>query len=403
MLDRNNMNVAQIVGLYLPLTQTFIYEYLRKVKRFRSEVFTEEIHNLDLFPLGSINLVKRTGAEKVIDKILKPFAGHQILHDLKYLNLFGKKKIGLIHAHFGWNAVRMLTIKGKMDIRLVTTFYGADMSVLPNQAYYKVAYQELFETGDLFLVEGNNMQNDLARLGCPREKIRIQHIGIDLDKFNSKTRTSVNEDETTIILMCSSFVEKKGIEIGIQAFERALDYFKNIELHIIGDGILRKKLEDLIKDLRIDGKVKLFGYQNHEFYRAELNKAQIFMAPSFTASDGDSEGGAPTVLIEAQASGLPILSTYHADIPEVVLDGTSGFLVPEKDIDALAEKLLLLLEHPELRRKMGLAGREHVEKNYNIFHEAGKLEQVYCELLEAPSVNMVEEDSLEKLGGKNWI
>jgi|SRR3990170_917768 len=372
--------VAQIIGLYLPLTETFIYEYLINMRRFRPEVFTEKIENLDLFPLESVNLVRKSGIlERAVDKIAQPLIGYKILNDSKYLKLFRKKKIGLVHVHFGWYAPSMVTIAERLNIPLITTFYGADMSVLPTQEYYKKAYKKLFAIGDLFLVEGSNMKKDLEKLGCPKEKIRIQHIGIDLEKFAIKTRNGANGNQTIRILMCNSFREKKGTLVGIKAFARSLKHFKNIELHIVGDGILRDQIEGLIKELKIGDKVKLFGYQKHEFYRKELAEAHIFMAPSFTARDGDSEGGAPTVLLEAQASGIPVLSTFHADIPEVTINKKSSFLVPEKDPESLSDKLNLLLGRPEIWPEMGKIGRAHIEAHYNIRKEVEKLENIYNE------------------------
>jgi colanic acid/amylovoran biosynthesis glycosyltransferase len=126
--------------------------------------------------------------------------------------------------------------------------------------------------------------------------------------------------------------------------------------------------------------VQLLGYQPHQCFLEELDRAHLFLAPSVTAGDGDTEGGAPTVLLEAQAAGLPVLATWHADIPEVVRDGETGFLVPERDSAALAEKLIYLAEHPELWPVLGAAGRRHMETNYNIRCETHKLENVYEEL-----------------------
>ena len=103
--------------------------------------------------------------------------------------------------------------------------------------------------------------------------------------------------------------------------------------------------------------------------------------PSITASNGDQEG-IPVVLMEAQATGLPIISTYHTGIPEVVIDGKSGFLVHEKDVDALAEKLEYLIKHPEIWPEMGRYGRKHVEEKYDIKKLNQQLVKIYQNLIE---------------------
>lgn len=131
----------------------------------------------------------------------------------------------------------------------------------------------------------------------------------------------------------------------------------------------------------------LLGYQPHSVFAREASNAHILLQPSVTARNGDSEGGAPTVLLEAQSSGLPVVSTYHADIPEVVLDGKSGFLVPERDSHALAEKLEYLIKHPEIWPEMGRRGREFVEENYDINKLNQQLVEIYQNLIQGKSVN----------------
>ena len=160
-----------------------------------------------------------------------------------------------------------------------------------------------------------------------------------------------------------------------------MDRFPNIEFRIIGDGLLMYEVESFIKKENLEKKALLLGYQPHYVFLEELKKAHILLQPSVTARDGDSEGGAPTVLLEAQACGVPIVSTYHADIPEVVLDGESGFLVPERNPEAIAIKLNHLIVNHELRMRMGKCGRRHIEENYNICNEVKKLEDIYSEII----------------------
>jgi len=140
-------------------------------------------------------------------------------------------------------------------------------------------------------------------------------------------------------------------------------------------------LFSFIKENNLSPYVYLLGYQSHYVFVEELGKAHIYIQPSVTAQNGDSEGGAPTTLLEAQAAGVPVLSTYHADIPEVVVDGKSGFLVPERDSNALAERLEYLIAHPEEWSTMGREGRRHVEMNYTIYKETENLENIYDALI----------------------
>lgn len=274
---------------------------------------------------------------------------------------------------------------------MITTFYGNDLSYLPAQApEWKKRYKKLFYEGQLFIAEGNHMKKGLMELGCPEEKIKVQHLGINLDKITFSPK-KLHPDEAIKILTAASFTEKKGIPYAVDAFGRIKQSNPslNIEMTIIGDSRgtpeeekIKKKIHDLIHDYNLEGMIRLLGYQSYDVWLRELTENHIFIHPSLQAASGDTEGGAPVSIIEASASGLPILATTHCDIPEIVLDGISGYLVPEKKTDALVQKLMLLISQPEKWEKMGRAGRKHIEKEYNIINQSMRLEKLYDEILE---------------------
>ena len=155
---------------------------------------------------------------------------------------------------------------------------------------------------------------------------------------------------------------------------------QRVEYKIIGEGPLRDNLERLIQDLKAGETVKLLGGRDEQEIHAILDHSDIFMAASVTAKDGNQDGQI-NVLKEAMAVGLPVVSTQHGGIPELVQDGVSGFLVPERDTDALAEKLSFLIQHQELWPQMGRAGRATVEKNYDSDKLNDELVEIYTRLL----------------------
>ena len=296
-------------------------------------------------------------------------------------SLIKKFNISLIHSHFGPDGYHLLPLKKKTGIPLITTFYGYDMSMLPKQKEWMERYQKLFRLGDLFLVEGNHMKKGLIQIGCPEKKVKVQHIAIDIEKIPSRLRTPKSQKEEIIILFCGRFSEKKGLLYALKAVGEVVKSFNSIEFRIIGDGELRQEVDDYIKSANMGKWVKLLGMKSYDEVIRELDSADIFLHPSVTASDGDSEGGAPTIILEAQAAGLPVISTLHADIPEVVIDGRTGFLVKERDIPAIAERLEYLLKNQGVWQEMGRNGREHMSRNYNISHEVKKLEDIYLSLV----------------------
>ncbi|NEP43525.1 MAG: colanic acid biosynthesis glycosyltransferase WcaL, partial [Okeania sp. SIO2H7] len=156
--------------------------------------------------------------------------------------------------------------------------------------------------------------------------------------------------------------------------------YPNIIYKIVGEGHLREPLEKLIAELGVAEKVHLLGWMTQDEVRQLYADSQIFILSSVTAANGDKEGQG-LVLQEAQAMGLPVLSTFHNGIPDGVLDGESGFLVPEKDADALAEKLTYLIENSQIVPKMGRAGRKFVEERYDINKLNDRLVEIYENLL----------------------
>ena len=349
--------IAHFKSLYLNLTETFIYQNLIKIERFNPVFVTEEVINLESFPFS--NLHCSSNPQYVIKR----------------------QKARLIHAHFGTEGVKILPVKRKLKLPLITSFYGVDMSNCARQRGWQTAYKNLFKYGDLFLAEGNHMRKGLIDLGCPSEKIRIQHIGIDINKFNYRKRELKDKNKKIKILFCGRFIEKKGLIYALKAVKLIIGQYPNLEFRVIGDGELRPDIEAFIKEQNLEKHVTLLGYKLYHVFAQELQKAHILLQPSVTAQNGDSEGGSPVVLLEAQASGLPVISTCHADIPEVVLDGESGFLVPERSPEEIAKKLRALIDNPEMWEELGRNGRAHIEKNYSIYVEVKKLEGIYGQLI----------------------
>lgn len=379
-------------GPYLPITETWIYGQIKNLRRYQPIVYCQGTENLDIFPTENIKIRLLDLKEGLRDPFTFFNKGwNKVFKFYPYFafNLV-KDKPKLVHAHFGYSGYSFLKRKKIFRLPLITTFYGFDLSMLPSQnPEWKTKYKELFQEGEIFLVEGNHMKRCLIELGCPEEKIIVQHLGIDLDQIKFVLR-KVNEDEEIRILISASFTEKKGIPYAVEAFGRVRQAHPelNLKLTIIGDsrGIPeeereKKKIFDTIQKYNLKYCVNMLGYQPYSVFLKELYSHHIFLHPSVHASDGDTEGGAPVSIIEASASGMPILSTTHCDIPEVVIDGKSGFLVPERDVDTLAESLDFLVFHHNIWEQMGLVGRQHIEEDYDIIKQVQRLEKIYDKVL----------------------
>lgn len=380
-------------GPYLPITETWIYGQIKNLRRYQPIVYAHKTENLDIFPTGNIKIRSLELKEGLRDPFTLFNKGWNKAFNFYPYFVFNliKDKPKLVHAHFGPSGYNFLTLKKIFKIPLITTFYGYDLSLLPSQySEWKIKYKKLFKEGELFLVEGNHMKECLIELGCCEEKIIVQHLGIDPDKIKFVPRKLLSEDEEIRILISASFREKKGIPYAIESFGKVKQAHPelNLNLTIIGDSDgsptgekEKKKIFNMVQKYNLKDFVNMRGYQPYSVFLRELYRHHIFLHPSVHASDGDAEGGVPVSIIEASASGMPILSTTHCDIPEVVINAENGYLVPERDVDALAEKLKFLVLNQDLWKKMGLSGREHIEKNYDVKKQVQRLEDIYDKVL----------------------
>ncbi len=277
----------------------------------------------------------------------------------------GRSGHDVVHCHFGPNGLRghVLRQLGAVRGKLVTTFYGDDIEA-PRKLRGQRLYDPLFEACDLVLALSRVMQSKLIELGCDPNKIEIHPLGVDTARFAFTPRDAPLDGKVRVITI-ARHTEKKGLEYAIRAVARIAPKAPALRYCIVGDGPLRPNLEQLIDELNMRGTIELAGWRRHDDVVAKLRDAHLLVLPSVTAADGDQEG-TPTALMEASAMGLPVLSTLHSGIPEVVVDGDSGYLVPERDVDALAQRLLCLIEHPDLWPAMGAAGRQHVERCFDV-------------------------------------
>jgi colanic acid/amylovoran biosynthesis glycosyltransferase len=281
----------------------------------------------------------------------------------------------IIHCHFGPNGntgvmLRELGIRGK----IVTSFHGYDISMFVKQEGSN-AYRELFRQGDLFTANSNHTKGRLITAGCPEHKIQKLPVGLDINRFSYKPREQVTGQKTKIGTI-ARLVEKKGVEYSIKAAAQVMRKHPEIEYRIVGDGPLRESLEQLVGELGCSEKIRFLGWLDSDEVIRFMDELHIFMLTSVTARSGDQEGQG-LVLQEAQAMGIPVLATLHNGLPEGVIDGGSGFLVPERDVDALAEKLEYLIDHPERWAEMGWTGRKFVEDKYDIVRLNRQLEDIY--------------------------
>jgi colanic acid/amylovoran biosynthesis glycosyltransferase len=355
----------------------WIYNQIAWLQRWHPVVLTQEARNLEQYPVPELHSAEDFSLHRrLLNRIWRRCTGEYAFYD----DLLRDMGAQLVHAHFGYQACRCLGAIRSTGLPLLTTFYGADATSYARQPEWQRRYVELFYRGRLFLAEGSTMAKHVAAAGAPEERIRIHHLGVDTSQIPFRER---EPKDTVRVLMCGHFREKKGFPDGLRALGRAVQAAPGIDLQVvmIGDGPDRGKVLEAIGDSGLGERVELMGLRSYKEVLQELDSCDLLLQPSRTATDGDTEGGAPVILLDAQAAGVPVVATTHADIPEYVIDGESGLLAPEKDLEALTEILRKLLTTPESWAQMGRRGRQHVEREYDARRQVQRLEEIYDELV----------------------
>lgn len=308
-----------------------------------------------------------------------PFGGRRsLLPRLRVLA--ASRPYDIVHCHFGHIALRYRFAASYWHAPLFVSFYGHDCSRYP-QLHGKDVFAPLFQVAHRVTVLGDRMHQRLQELGCPADLLEIHRIGVNVEDFPLRLQEDRPPDDKFRLLTVARLVEKKGISYALLAVAEVVDLVTDdgdqpLVYEIIGDGPLRSELEALVDQLGLGGVVRFRGFASEAEVRKAMGRADLFVLPSVTAADGDEEG-TPTVLMEAAASGLPVLSTQHSGIPEVVLDGDTGLLVAERSSRELADALQRLLAEPELCVAMGRAGRERIRRQYDSRTQNARLEQMY--------------------------
>jgi colanic acid/amylovoran biosynthesis glycosyltransferase len=375
-MESKPLKIAHYLYQYLQLTENWIAPMVRGPEGTSSCVFSVRLPtNLEFFPFEPVYTIEGLPEDEMLDEA-------RFLKRYGYVRCFAsaakKEGVRVIHAHFGDVGTRALSLKAHLQVPLVTSFYGYDLAQLPKHPVWAQAYKVLFEIGDAFVVEGSNARRCLIELGCPQEKIRIIHFGIDQSAIPFHERTLAPGTPINI-LMASRLVPKKGTVYGLRslALLRARRPDLQFELTLVGDGPERDTVMAEIGKLALGNVTRAYPFWTHDEFLSRLPDYHILLQPSTTAPDGDHEGGAPVSLLEAQSSGALIVASRHADIPEYVCEGRSGLLTTEKDIQACAKALENLVAQADRWPAMGRAGREHVSRNYRVVAQLGQLKELY--------------------------
>jgi len=210
----------------------------------------------------------------------------------------------------------------------------------------------------------------------------LPHSGADITLFKSDEQLNNNKQ----LLFVGRLVEKKAPHLLIQTFSKVLEKHPSANLTMIGDGPLLNICKDLVQALKLQDSVNLVGFKKHKEIVSYMRKSFIYVQHSVVAHDGDSEG-TPVSILEAGASGLPVVATHHAGISDAIIHGQTGYLVNERDIENMAKFIVLLLDDYELAKKIGRKAKIHIEENFSQSETINRVGSI---------INWVNDDSCKK-------
>ncbi|MFD2517941.1 glycosyltransferase [Salinimicrobium flavum] len=297
-------------------------------------------------------------------RIIDIFKGH--FHLNKYslgeqalITSFKKNKIALVFAEFGPTGTRMIPICKKLTLPLIVHFHGVDASkydVIKNNDNYR----EVFKYASYVITVSKEMYAKLLQLGCPEEKL-VYNVYGPRDEFFEVSPGFQNPHFISI----GRFVDKKAPYYNILAFSKVLKKYPQAKLFMAGKGALLNSSRNLVKYFKLDKNIIFLGVISSEEFRHHMEGSLALIQHSIIAEDGDSEG-TPLSVLEASAAGLPVIATQHAGIKDVIINGETGLLVEEHDVEAMAAAMIQVLEQQNYAKKMGAAGKKYIQQNFTM-------------------------------------
>lgn len=281
---------------------------------------------------------------------------------------FCRSRVDLVLAEYGMSGVAVLDACRNAGLPLVVHFHGFDAynhRILEGPGR---RYPELFEYASALIAVSHDMERQLRGLGAPPAKVHYNPCGVDLELFEEGQPA----EAPPRFLAVGRFVDKKAPHLTVQAFKRVVDEVPEARLTMIGDGYLLDMCKELASELGVAERVSFPGVRPHGEVASTMGGARAFVQHSVTTEYGDSEG-TPVAILEAGASGLPVVATRHAGIPDVVVNGKTGLLVDEGDVTEMAKHMLQLAQEPELAANLGRAARQHIEDHFTMSKSIAKL------------------------------
>ena len=373
--------VASYCTTFLKPEMRHIYRQVTGLRRYSTFVMTRERKEEAQFPFADVeviprarkNFVKRFWLKYVMRKPPVYYRGElQVL-----IKLLKRRPADLMHIYFGHTGVHLLPFIKEWSQPCVVSFHGMDVQPRPQQEGFDAQMQELLKTVPLVLARSRSLMDGLEALGCAKEKLRLNRTGIPLEDFAFHQRPMPADGSWRFVQACR-LIEKKGLKTALRAFAEFHAGHPKAKFAIAGDGPMKSELDAMIGELELRDAVELHGFLAQPELAALYRGAHVFLHPSEMPPDQNQEG-VPNSMLEAMATGLPVVATTHGGIPEAVTHERTGLLVPERDPSALHAALCAITADSAHLYILGQSASRAVREEFEQGKQVEKLEAFYDE------------------------
>ena len=375
--------VASYCSTFLKPEMLHIYRQVTGLKRYETFVIAKDRQCEEKYPFAELEIQpkpKKSWMQRFYYKHVMKLPPLYYRGELRVIHkVLERRHTDLMHVYFGHTGVHLLPFIKNWDRPTVVSFHGADVMLRPEKPNYAPQLQELFQTVPLVMARSNSLARRLEEIGCPAEKIRLNRTGIPLAEFPFTHRLMPADGEWRLVQACR-LIPKKGLATALEAFACFRKKYPKATFTIAGDGPLKQELEELAAKLGIADAVIFRGFLQTPELNTLYAQSHVFLHPSEITEDANQEG-IPNAMLEAMATGLPVVATLHGGIPEAVEQERSGLLVPERDVAALTAALEQITESSEYLQIMGRRASESVCEEFEHSRAIKKLEACYDEAL----------------------
>lgn len=370
---------AQYVVTFLKPEMLHVYRQISALRVFRPVVFCQKRENAVAFPFDPVVILPKPRTHQLRRFVQKTLLGRPIMiyrgEARRILDALHTAHARVLHIYFGHIGVHLLPLLEITDLPVIVSFHGADAQVDLDKPAHLAATQRMLALATLLLVRSQSLAERLIAIGADPAKIRLHRTGLPLDQIPFTPREAPADGEWRCAQACR-LIAKKGLATSLRAFAQFAATYPRAKFTIAGEGPFLSELNGLVTELGLTDRLSFPGFLPQEELRALYARSHLFLHPSELGPDGDQEG-VPNSMLEAMASGLPILATRHGGIPEAVEDGVSGLLVTERDHAALAQAMLSLAADPDRYRAMSAAGSTSVRAHFDLTEQSRVLGECY--------------------------